>query len=273
MSIDRSHAAKLARETIAIVEAGSYVSSSGENVRIADAVREAVAGTREYPPEHALPAPRAGTATTRFSVANESAVDTGRRLAERHEDVLVLNFASAKNPGGGFLGGARAQEESLARASALYACLVGRAMYEHHRAAHDAAYTSWMIHSPRVPVFRDERGMLLDTPYRASMLTAPAPNAKVVLERAPHRADELLRIMRQRIVRVLAIAQLHGHRALVLGAWGCGVFGNDPRAVARAFHDELHGSFAGAFDEIVFAVMDSSIERRFNGPFDETFRA
>jgi uncharacterized protein (TIGR02452 family) len=271
MSTDRSRAARTARETLAIVESGSYASSKGETLDIAEAVRAAVSRTREYPPEHALPAPRAGASSTRFHVANESAVDTARHLAARHEDPLVLNFASAKNPGGGFLGGARAQEESLARASALYACLLGRAMYAHHRARHDAAYTSWMIHSPRVPIFRDERGALLDAPFCASMLTAPAPNAKVVLERQPSRSAEIDAIMRERIARVLSIAQHHGHRALILGAWGCGVFGNDPRFVASAFRDALRGAFAGAFDEIVFAVLDTSAEKRFIGPFEELF--
>jgi len=72
-------------------------------------------------------------------------------------------------------------------------------------------------------------------------------------------------------VRALAIASAHGHRHRVLGAWGCGVFGNDPRVVASAFHEALDGPFAGAFDEAVFAVLDGSPERRFIPPFGELF--
>ena len=77
--------------------------------------------------------------------------------------------------------------------------------------------------------------------------------------------------MRARITRSLAIAALHGHKRLVLGAWGCGVFGNDPEIVASAYAEELAGTYARVFDEIVFAVLDWSEERRFIRPFAERF--
>jgi uncharacterized protein (TIGR02452 family) len=77
--------------------------------------------------------------------------------------------------------------------------------------------------------------------------------------------------MAERVTRILAIAAAHGHRHLVLGAWGCGVFGNDPAHVAGCFARDLDGPFAGAFEEIVFAVVDWSEERRFIRPFAERF--
>jgi uncharacterized protein (TIGR02452 family) len=145
-------------------------------------------------------------------------------------------------------------------------------MYAHHRAHGDALYSDWMIHSPDVPVFRDdESAALLEEPYLCAFLTAPAPNAGVVLAREPGRRDEVDRVMAARVTRALAIAAAHGHRSLVLGAWGCGVFANDPAVVARAFGAELEGAFAGVFDEVVFAVLDWSEERRFIRPFVERF--
>lgn len=46
---------------------------------------------------------------------------------------------------------------------------------------------------------------------------------------------------------------------MVLGAWGCGVFRNDPHQVADVFATWLdHAGFAGAFDLVVFAVLDRS---------------
>jgi uncharacterized protein (TIGR02452 family) len=71
--------------------------------------------------------------------------------------------------------------------------------------------------------------------------------------------------------RALAICAEQGHTRLVLGAWGCGVFANDPKVVARAFGAELDGAFAGVFEEVVFAVLDWSEERRFIRPFVERF--
>lgn len=270
----RSECARQGREILGLLDQGSYTTPSGRTVEIGEAVRRAVASTVEYRPGDAVPtkAPGGGRFATRISVVNGTSLASARAMADRGVSPLVLNFASAKNPGGGFLNGARAQEESLARSSALYACLEGRAMYPHHRASSDAMYSSWMIWSPEVPVVRDdESGDLLEAPYACTFLTAPAPNAKVVLERDPHRAEEVDRVMRARVARSLEIARAHGHTHLVLGAWGCGVFGNDPEVVADAYGSELEGAFAGVFEEVVFAVLDWSEERRFVRPFAERF--
>jgi uncharacterized protein (TIGR02452 family) len=89
-----------------------------------------------------------------------------------------------------------------------------------------------------------------------------------VADGAGGKAAELLR---ERIGRVLAIAEAYADEALVLGAWGCGAFGNDPARTARDFRDALYGPFRGAFREIVFAIADWSPSRRFLGPFRDAF--
>lgn len=122
-----------------------------------------------------------------------------------------------------------------------------------------------------MPVFRDDAGALLSEPYLCAFITAPAVNAGVVLERDRSRRAEVRAVMARRVRRVLAIAALHEHSALVLGAWGCGVFRNDPAEVAGLFAEALVGPFHGAFAEVVFAVLDSSPERRFIKPFERAF--
>lgn len=194
---------------------------------------------------------------TRFEVTGESSLEAARRLADG--PVAVLNFASARNPGGGYLNGAQAQEEALCRASALHTCLLAaRGFYDHHRADRDPFYTDRMIHSPGVPVFRDDRGRLLTEPYLAGFLTAAAPNAGVIRRTAPERAAEVPGALAVRAERVLETAAAHGYRRLVLGAWGCGVFQNDPARVAGAFRAALGpgGRFARTFDHVVFGVLD-----------------
>lgn len=270
---DRSLSKRQAAEAVAITDRGSYVAPSGRTVDIADDVRRAVAGTTDIRPDAVVPLPTApGARATRIRVVNGTSLDAARGLAARGAEPFVLNFASAKNAGGGFLNGARAQEESLARGSALYACLRGNEMYTHHRAQRDCLYTSWMIHSPSVPVFRDDvSGALLEQPYLCTFLTAAAPNAGMVLAREPERAAEVERTMRARVQLSLAVAAQRGHRHLVLGAWGCGVFKNDPKVVADAYRKELDGAFAGIFDEVIFAVLDWSDDRHFIRPFAERF--
>lgn len=92
-----------------------------------------------------------------------------------------------------------------------------------------------MIHSPGVPVFRDDRGRLLDTPYTVGFLTSPAPNAGVIRSRTPEDAHRIPAVLASRAERVLEVAAVRGYRRLVLGAWGCGVFMNDPAEVVGAF--------------------------------------
>ncbi|GAA3824749.1 TIGR02452 family protein [Streptomyces phyllanthi] len=283
---------EIARETEEIVARGAYRAADGREVSIAGAVAAARAGTRMYGPDPVATAPTGPVDTgsvdtvsvdtvsvdTVFEVTGESSLEAARRLVREGDpradsQVAVLNFASARNPGGGFLNGAQAQEEALCRASALYACVREvRAFYDHHRAHRDPLYTDRVIHAPAVPVFRDDRGRLRDEPYTAGFLTSAAPNASVVLRTAPERARELPRAIAVRAERVLETAAACGYRRLVLGAWGCGVFGNDPEQVAGAFRKLLVGGrFEGYFAHVVFGVLDRTAGSVVLSAFERAF--
>jgi uncharacterized protein (TIGR02452 family) len=101
-------------------------------------------------------------------------------------------------------------------------------------------------------VFRDDRGELLTEAYRVSFLTSAAPNLSAIRSNQPESAAEVPAVLRRRAARVLAVAAAHGHRRLVLGAWGCGVFGNDPATVAEAFAEALREQ---PMEHVVFAVL------------------
>jgi uncharacterized protein (TIGR02452 family) len=267
----RSSAAQHGRETLQILKAGQYRTPTGESVDIRDRLQRAVAATCTYPPDLPLPVPSFPTRNTHFEVVNESTLAAARRLVVMGHRTVALNFASAKNPGGGFLGGARAQEESLARSSGLYACIEGNPMYAFHRAQHDPLYTNYAIYSPDVPVFREDDGTLFAPPFCCAFITSPAVNVTAL--RAAHSVSQpvVREAMRERIDKVLTIAALHEHQALVLGAWGCGVFGNDCAEIAELFHTALLGQFRGAFAHVVFAILDWSAEQKFLGPFQRAF--
>jgi uncharacterized protein (TIGR02452 family) len=237
----------------------------------------AVRATRLFRPETLAELARAAppdVGEPRIRVVNATTLATARALqASRGPGrVALLNFASARNPGGGFRAGSQAQEESLARASGLYACLerMGE-YYEANRNQRSCLYTDHMIYSPGVPVFRDDEDRLLDEPWPVAMITAPAPNAGAVRANEPRNATQIREVLRRRIGYVLALAAYHSHDALVLGAWGCGVFANDPREVADLFAEPLHGAgrYARAFAEVVFAVLDRGSETI--RPFVELF--
>lgn len=250
---------------MAILEAGHYELEDGTTVNLADRIRECVFETVLYDPEYlerllvearALPA---GKLKTTVSVLNESTLQGASALNERGLGKIgVLNFASAKNPGGGFLNGSQAQEESLARSSGLYASLMTEPdYYEFHRSSGDLLYSHRAIHSPGCPIFRDDAGGLLREPLVADFITCAAPNAGEVARNTPEKLPLLPETLRQRASYVLALAMHHGCEALVLGAWGCGVFRNDPAVVAGIFAELLkERAFKGRFKEVRFSVLD-----------------
>jgi uncharacterized protein (TIGR02452 family) len=180
---------------------------------------------------------------------------------------LALNFANGIHPGGGFLNGARAQEEVLCRSSALFQTLDGDPMYAAHAERPLADATDWSILSPDVPVFRTDDGRELSDFWLLNVITCAAPVASSVGQ--PLSGD----LLQKRIHRVLAIAHAYEYTTLVLGAWGCGAFGNDVARTARDFHNALTQEFSGAFAEVVFAITDWSPERKFLGPFRDEFAA
>lgn len=258
-------------EALKVCHAGRYTAPSGRVVALDDPIARAVAGTTDIPPDLDLDLAPGGDRPVRFEVVNVSTLVAARRLHDAGRDVVALNFASARRPGGGFLSGARAQEESLCRASALFVCLEGQAMYRHHDGWQDAMHGDRMVHSPAVPVFRGDHGPLLEQPWPCGFITAAAPNRNALRRHAPEREPELPRVFAARIARVLAVAARAGHDAVVLGAWGCGAFGCDPELVAEQFHAALSGPFRSTFAHVVFAVLDSSPERRTIAPFERRF--
>lgn len=263
---------EIAQETVRIVEQGEYVAPSGRTVSLRQAVDQAVRGTRLYRPQdfEALTVPPAVGGAPRIEVTPEKTGEAARRLHEGEgvAQVVSLNFASARNPGGGFLRGAKAQEEDLSRCSALHACLLTQPdYYRINRAEPSLLYTEHLIYSPDVPFFRDEQLALLERPFLTSVITSPAPNAGEALQRDPGLRPRITEVLHARALNVLRVAAHHGHRTLVLGAWGCGVFRNEPRDVAEAFAKAL-AALPGAFERVVFAVY----ERGGEGPNLRAFR-
>lgn len=266
----------IAEDTLKILEQGYFQTPNGQTISIKTAQASAVENTLIYTPEMSddllanrinqpLPQP------TIIEVNGETTLNATRQLiADGYQEVVCLNFASAKNPGGGFLGGSQAQEESIARSTGLYNCqMKAWDYYEINRNTKSCIYTDHMIYSPYVPILKNEAGTNLADLTLTSIITAPAVNFGVVKRREPNRIPEVEVIMKRRIAKVLAIALAHGHQAIVLGAWGCGVFQNDPQDIAPWFKEVIDTQFKDAFEKIVFAVYAKN--ERFIRPFLEAF--
>ena len=185
---------------------------------------------------------------------------------------LAMNFANAHHPGGGFLSGANAQEESLCRQSTLYKSISSTAaheMYNYNNTAHNPCDSDYMTISPNVCVFRDIKDNFLNAPFTTSVITIPAPNRNGAAENVSQ--ENLDEIMTARLRKMLAVANHYEYKNLVLGAWGCGAFGNNPDTVAKYFYDLLfEEDFRFAFENIIFAIYDRGEKKNFHA-FDKIF--
>ncbi len=266
LDVDRRFATSLGLSAVEAIQAGFYISKSGQKVIWKDAVEKTCAAKLSIPPDAALPEHQHTTfAKTIIQVCNETTLGAAFRLVGQGLKSLALNFANGVETGGGFLHGARAQEEVICRSSALYQTLLDDPMYEFHRKRPSPDSSDWAILSPDVPVFRLDDGTSLEQPWLFDVITCAAPYAPRVGK------QESAQLLKQRIHRVLAIAQAYGYETLVLGAWGCGAFGNDSYQTACDFRSALENEFSGAFSNIVFAISDWSEERKFLGGFRTVF--
>jgi uncharacterized protein (TIGR02452 family) len=274
----------IAYETMDILSAGMYTNRKNEVVDISTDLQYAVDNTILYTPEDfekvfitrdtLLQQPIADACT--FEVTDESTFDAAARLIVKEglDNVCCLNFASAKNPGGGFLGGAQAQEESLARASGLYPTLQKKPqMYKANRAYGSLLYTDHMIYSPLVPVFRNNKDQLIDSHYLVSIITAPAVNRGALMNNEPEDEPKIEPVMLERIEKLLSVAVVNKQTTIILGAWGCGVFRNRTEDVAAWFARHLlnNDTFRHAFKRVVFAIYDPSKKQTTKDAFVKEF--
>jgi len=273
--MNRNQRIENAQQTLAIIQKGVFV-ANGHEVNIADAVSRSVEDTVLYTPDVLSEISKEVRASenykTTISVVNQTTMEA---LCEmKNGRTGCLNFASARNPGGGFLTGALAQEESLAAASSLYLSqLKCMAMYEYNRSRKTSLYSDYMIYSPDVVFIKDDNGCLLANPYRADVLTSPAVNVSAIKQNNPSELALVEQTMLTRIDKLLAVFVKHEVQNLVLGAWGCGVFQNNPHDVARYFARYLtgNGKYASHFTQIVFAIYDRSRSQEIINPFCEIF--
>ncbi|KAJ7148099.1 hypothetical protein C8R43DRAFT_1009470 [Mycena crocata] len=219
--------------------------------------------------------------STVIDILETTTLAAARRAAQKgyKRPIGVLNFASAHQPGGGFINGTSAQEESIARSSTLYASLMtptGQQFYRLHSAEgkNGGFYTHAMIYSPHVVAFRTDEGAF-EIPMEIDVLTSPAVHAGLARTGGASAAAsveaEITRTMRERMARILFLFERRNVRNLILGSFGTGVFQNDTDTVAGIWAELLCGPdarFGRSFEYVAFAVIDSLTYERFKAAFE-----
>lgn len=269
------HLKQIAEETQKIVQQGFYLNSKQELVKL-DSKRIA---TNSYfltsdifdlslSLQH-------DKFETKISITNESTTTAAYRLYDEQKDVGVLNFASYKVPGGYWLGGAEAQEEHLTKCSDLVLCLNNCPEFykQHMDQNHLGMALDIAIQSPQVSFFRNPDYSLKDSVTPLFVLTVAAPDLRnyfiddqlnsELLSTIPKFLGLTYEQILENRLRFILNCFL-GSSVIVLGAFGCGVFRNDPKLVASIFHRLLNTEFKNQFKEVVFAVLDSGVQGKIN---------
>lgn len=165
----------------------------------------------------------------------------------------VLNFASYKNPGGQYLNGSMAQEEALCDSSFLYNVLSQKGSYYAWNNAHKnkALYTNRALYTQDVLFFNKNNG----STQLCDVITCAAPN-RTASRRYNMASDvENNKALVERILFVLNIAVDQKVETLILGAYGCGVFGQKAETVATIFKHYLRNTHK-CFKKVIFAIPD-----------------
>ncbi len=244
----------------------------GEDAALKSAIAESIKGTRVYMEGDTptLPTPRDEAA--KIIVTKRKTLEVAYLIHAKYPDakIAIHNFASATNPGGGVRNGSHAQEECLCRTTTLLPVLDTNAnwdkYYQFHRARHDQRYTDACIYTPGIVAVKTDddlpRRMARKDWLNLDVITCAAPN----LRRRPSNAmnaspgaavtmtdDELLRLHEKRARHMLSVAAANKADIIILGAFGCGAFRNNPAVVANAYKNILP-DFIHQFKVIEFAI-------------------
>lgn len=212
------------------------------------------------------------------TVTKSRTFETAMRLTKQYpgKKVAVLNFASATKPGGGVINGSSAQEESLCRCSTLYPTLDRKFLWQNYydvnRTAGDVLHTDACIYSPGVVICKTDTNFPERMPQadwcKVDVISCAAPN----LRNTPANlynpesgqavsilSADLQRLHEQRAKAILAVAADNNVDILVLGAFGCGAFRNNPKVVATAYANMLKDC-RRYFELVEFAIFCRDFE-------------
>jgi uncharacterized protein (TIGR02452 family) len=200
--------------------------------------------------------PIASTTTPRFEtkitfVENDTASACYDLVAHQHCDensIAALNFASDRVPGGGWINGMAAQEENL-----FYRSDYSRTLLRNFYPLKDDE----LVFSPAVTFFRDRDFRLLSNPVTVGCIACAAIRHPKIVSGGKYEKSQY-DLTCEKVRSIYRTALAHGRTTLVLGAFGCGVFGGSP-SVTIAIFRKVNGEFAGRFKEIVFAVIGENV--------------
>jgi uncharacterized protein (TIGR02452 family) len=261
----------LAIENIAIYQAGRYFNQNGTEVLISEAQEVAAKSSQIFPPTSVFDVAESGSLPGEIEITGETTIGALHRLIEidGEPNSVALNFANPVEPGGGFRRGAIAQEEAICRCSVLYDLLTKLHEMYANVDFRDPIFTDYMTLIRNVPIIRDDEYDFLEKPFFGSFITCAAPLA---FQYWAHETDgkRLYDALEGRIRKIVKCAIAARFTNIVLGAFGCGAFGNSSQDVAAMFRDVLiKENLRSHFRKIIFAIYSPPSEENKREIFSE----
>lgn len=263
--MDRERRAELSLETLSIVDNGKYIINKNEYFI------NKIPVTKFYNQKYSYNEYNLPKNEKKVSITKETTLEAANRLIQEGKEVCILNFASATNPGGGFLKGSNAQEESICRSSNLYyelkKCVE---YYVTNKNLGNPLYTDCIIYSKDITCFRDKNYNLCN-PYILNVVTAPAVMNKIAMQRK-EKEEKVLKTMENRIEKILKVMIENNQKNIVLGAFGSGAFQNNPDKISKIFLKLLiDKGYISCFDNVLFAIIDRDEECTNYNAYKTTF--
>lgn len=227
---------------------------------LTDDVNKSIEGQQYYFGDVPAPTKDRFDEPCRIMVSKKRTLRAARILCKRRADrVAILNFASATRPGGGVTTGSNAQEECLCRTTTLYKCLTAKEadkkFYQPHRDAGNPLHNDDIIFTPDVVLITNDHHDPLPCHLHVDVISCSAPNLRPPKHGEPVNItdEELYNLHVSRARQILNVAALHEATYVVLGAFGCGAFMNDPNIVAKAYAEVIK-DYMKQFKRIEFAI-------------------
>lgn len=263
------------RNTVTLVNNGFYFTEEDKRIEFDDE-SDMIAGTRFY--ESEIPTIETGriASETVVEVLNIDCLECAKNLINAGYNPAVLNMASRRNPGGGVVTGAGAQEETIFRRTNLFRSLYQFSGYAGNYGVKKSRFQYPLdrnfggVYTPDATLFREDESQgykLMGTPVKMSFISVAGLNRPNLTPDGSQIVESLVSGVKNKIRTILRIGLKHGHYSLVLGALGCGAFRNPPRHIARLFHEVMEeNEFKGKFAKIIFAILEDHNSRLGHNP-------
>ena len=256
---------KLALNTVAYINYGLYNTNGVEKHAVYFQKGNQLAARSQFiPPRKEKFSAEKNHYLMKIIVKNQDCIEMAKEFVEEGHKTALVNFANPETPGGGFLHGSRAQEEQICFRSELAGMMhflqndqsryAGLFLFKQHFGG--------LIHTPEVLVFREgelKNFDLLNDPFRVGILTSAAPECPDIVkveDKMAYKNEKMKTWVKAAIRTQLQTAYEQGYEAIILGAFGCGVFMNPTHAVAELYHEVLSQEFKGAFKRVGFAIIE-----------------